>query len=205
MAGFFSQENSFWKPFNFIADVAILSGAWLLSSLPIVTMGAATTAIYDCTVRCVRSGEQDMVSRYIHTFRREFLPALLSTLLWGGVMGLGYGGARLYGNSVAVNQLSTVVTVGILFLTVMIAGIFSWVLPLLSRFTFRFSDLTITALKLALAHPVRTALLGVGTVLTAYACVRFVVPVVFLPALLMLYWSFLLEPVFKKYMPQEEE
>ena len=48
MAGFFSPDNWYWKPFSYVGDAVLLSGVWLITSLPIFTAGAATTALYDC-------------------------------------------------------------------------------------------------------------------------------------------------------------
>lgn len=203
MAKFFSSDNWIWKPFDYAADVLILSGMWFLCSVPVITMGAATTTLYDCTARCVRGHDKAMFARFFRTFKREFLPSLMSLLLWALMIAGGYQLIRLYGNSVPVSDTSTMVTVGLLFLLTIVIGIFSWVLPLLSRFTFSFGQLQITAIKLAFANLPRTILLGVLTVLGGYLCIQLWVPFLVVPEILMILWSLLMEPVFQKYMPPE--
>ena len=64
MAGFFSSENWYWKPFGYVGDAVLLSCTWVLTSVPVVTAGAATTALYDCVAHCVRGREKDIFSRY---------------------------------------------------------------------------------------------------------------------------------------------
>ena len=203
MASIFSNENAFWRPFSFMADVMILSILWMFCSLPLVTMGAATTALYDCTAHCVRGHEQGLFSRFFRTFKREFLPSLLTSLLWAAIVGLGFYLIRSFGNGVAVSQSTTLLTVALLFVLSVVAGFGCWVLPVLSRFTFTFGALHITALKLAAGHIFRTILMGVLSVVSVYLTIRFIVPILFLPELVMMAWAALLEPVFSRYIPEE--
>ncbi len=205
MARFFSNENWIWKPFAYIADLFVLSCMWVLCSIPILTMGAATTALYDCCVRCVRGTDQQLFARFFRTAKREFVPAALSMLLWTAVIGGGYWLIRSYGNAVAVTNGSVILTTALLLLLTVVVGAGCWVLPLLSRFTFDLVQLNVTALKLAFSHMGRTLLLGLCTVGAGYVCIRFWLPVMVLPALVMLVWSVLLEPVFRSYMEPEAE
>ena len=60
-------------------------------------------------------------------------------------------------------------------------------------------------MKLAVGNLPRTMLMGIATVCAGYVCIRFWVPFLFLPAVLCVVWGWLLEPVFRRYMPQEED
>ena len=205
MSRFFSNENWIWKPFSYVADILILSGMWFLCSAPLVTMGAATTALYDCTARCVLGRDERMFARFFRTFKREFVQSTLSFLLWAAVIGGGYLGIRTYGNSVAVNNVSIALTTALLLVLTVVIGVGCWVLPLLSRFSFGFGGLQATAVKLSVGNLPRTMLMGILTVCAGYVCIRFWVPFLFLPAVLCVVWGWLLEPVFRRYMPQEED
>ncbi|MGI5976695.1 MAG: DUF624 domain-containing protein [Candidatus Limivicinus sp.] len=204
MARFFSSENWFWKPFGYVADVFILSALWFIFSVPLVTMGASTAAAYDCAARCIRGSDRSMFARFFRTGKREFFPALLSMLLWALLIWGSYQLAKLYGNAAPVGKGSTLITAALLFLTTIVVGVFTWVLPLLSRFTFSFFNLQITAVKLAFGHILRTILLGVITVLAAYLCIQYWVPFLIVPGLLAVLWSLIMEPVFRQYMPQQD-
>ena len=67
----FNPENSFWQALDHLADLLILSLLWLVCSLPLVTVGASTAALYDAMARCVRGGEPMPWRRFWQTFRRE--------------------------------------------------------------------------------------------------------------------------------------
>lgn len=199
MAKFFSSENWVWSPFNLIADVFILSGLWFVCSVPLVTAGAATAALYDCAARCVRGRDDKIFARFFRTFKRELVSGGLALALWTAVIAGAYWLVRHFGNTVAVSETTTMVTAAMLLLVVAVVGVACWVLPLLSRFTFSFGQLNATAVKLALGNMPRTLLLGLVTVVCGYFCIQFWLPFFFLPAVMALIWTFLIEPVFRPF------
>ena len=56
-SGIFNPQNRFWQTLDHFADLLILSLLWLVCSLPLITAGAASAALYDAVARCVRGGE----------------------------------------------------------------------------------------------------------------------------------------------------
>ena len=205
MASFFSPDNWYWKPFSHVADAVILSSLWTLSSIPLFTAGAATTALYDTVAHCVRGPEKDLFSRYFDTFKRELLPSFLSSALWAGILFLFYQGIKAAASVLPANNGSVLLVSGLFFLLSVVVGIFSWVLPLLSRFTFPLPALNITALRLACGHPFRTIVSGLCTVFAFSLCLRTLFSFLLLPEILALVWAFLMEPVFQQYMTEEQK
>lgn len=199
MSSFFSRDNWVWSPFSWVADMVILSCLWTICSIPLLTIGASTAALYDCAARCVRGGDEKMFARFFRTFRRELVQSIPSLLLWCIVIAGGYAAVSAYGNNVAINDTSVALTTAMLLLLTVLVGIAAWVFPLLSRFTFRVTQLNATAAKLALIHLPRTMALGIVTVLTGFLCVQFIAPLLFLPGVLALVWTLLLEGVLRKY------
>ena len=204
MAGFFSSENWYWQPFAHVADAVILSCMWSLCSVPLLTAGAATTALYDTVAHCVRGSEKDMFSRFFGTMKRELVPSLICSLIWAGILFLAYQGIRLTAGVLPANNLSVLIVSGLFFILSLVVGIFSWVLPLLSRFTFPVGPLNLTAVKLACGHPFRTIASGIFTVLCFSLCLKTAFAFMILPEILAVIWAFLMEPVFKLYMTEEE-
>ena len=204
MAGFFSPDNWYWKPFSYVGDAVLLSGMWLITSLPVVTAGAATTALYDCVAHCVRGGERDLFSRYFGTFKRELVPAMISFFLWALVLfGINRGIRGISGLLPDTNQ-GVMAVAALLFLQTVVVGIFAWVLPLLSRFTFSVVDLNRMAVRMALGHIVRTMAAGVVTMGAFLLCRRTGFAFMIAPEIVAVIWAALMEPVFKQYMTEEE-
>ena len=182
----------------------MLSCLWVICSVPLLTIGASTAALYDCAARCIRGGDEKMFARFFRTFRRELAPAIPTLLLWCAVIAGGYAAISAYGNNVAINDVSVALTTAMLLLLTVLVGIAAWVFPLLSRFTFGVVPLNVTAVKLALIHLPRTMALGIATVLAAFLCAQFIAPLFFLPGILAWLWTLLLEGVFQTYENEDE-
>lgn len=195
----FNSENWLWQPFAVVADVLILSCLWLLCCVPILTAGAASAALYDCCARCVRGGEKEMFGRFFRTFRRELKLGSASFLIWGAILGGGLNLIRAYTANAEGTDPNVALAYALVALLAMLVGICAWVFPLLSRFTFSFSGLQTTALKLAILHLPRTLALMALVLAGGWICLRMLLPVMVVPAMVGIASTFLLEPVFQTY------
>ena len=202
MAGrnYFNPEGLVWKPLGKLGELVTLSLLWGVCSIPVLTAGAAAAALYDCTVHCLRRGEEELFGRFFRTLRRELRAALPAWALWLGLLAVPplllwvLARRRLEPGAFAVAEVWLLVA--FLFLL----GAACWVFPLLSRFTFPgVPALCAAALRLACGHILRTAALGILTAAAALLCLRLAAPLIFVPGLTALLWSFLLEPVFARY------
>lgn len=198
--GFFNPETPVWRFIGNFGELLILSLLWILCSFPLVTAGAATAALYDTLVHCIRNREEDIFSRFWRTLKRELLPSIPSAIVWELILAGSFLLLRSFALNAGTSRAAYAVAIALIFLLVFVLGISCWVFPLLSRFTFRFASLHLTAVQLAVSHALRTVGLGLITVFSLWLCVSFIIPVMILPSLTVLCWSFLLEPVFKKYM-----
>ena len=198
----FDAESWLWKPFGYVADFLILSAIWLLCSVPIVTAGAAFAALYDCCARCVLGGEQELLTRFFRTFRRELKLGSGSFLLWAAVLGGGVLLISTFAANAAGTDLNVALAYAMAALLLFLTGVPAWVFPLLSRFTFTLGSLQTTALRLSLAQLPRTIALGLLNAACGWLCFRWVFPLLFLPAVTSLLSTFLLEPMFKPYLTE---
>lgn len=71
---------------NKMTDLIVLNACWIICSLPIVTMGASTTAMYYVCIISIRQGDGYVIRRFFQSFFRNFKQA---TLLWLIVLGCG--------------------------------------------------------------------------------------------------------------------
>lgn len=209
-SSFFNPESWFWREVSRITDVMVLSLLWLFCSLPVVTLGAATAALYDATVKCVRGGEQGAIKRFFRTFRRELFVASVTSLVW--LLWLAVLVLALYvlWAVVLVERVSAAVAVAISFLILLVPmGAFCWMFPLLSRFTLPLFGLSRTAVRMALAYLPYTAIIVALTIAVVVGSIRQLIPLMLLPLLIapcltVLVWSLMMERAFRKYMPEEE-
>lgn len=206
----FNPESPVWKPLGFFGDLVILSLLWCLCSVPLVTLGPATAALYDTVVHSMRRKEAPPFYRFFDTFRRELKEGVLLTLLLAGVaLGLGllaYGFFRLFP---AIGERGAIVSLVELLLTFLYLAVASWVFPTLSRFTMGVGAISSACLRLAPGHALRSALLALMNALLIVLSTKYVVPLMFAPALVSYLSSYLIEPVFLQYeqaqSPETEE
>ena len=195
---FFEPESLVWKPFGYLGELVMMSLLWGLCAIPLVTIGPACAALYDCAVHCLRRKEGDLFSRFFRTFKAELKTGTLSTLLWMLLLALPlalhYRVVGSLGDSV-FNALEALSFLLLFFL----AAILCWVFPTLSRFTFGFASLNRTAVRLALGNILRSVALVLINGLSVLLVLLFAAPVLFAPGLAALLSSFLIEPVFRKY------
>lgn len=199
----FDPENFFFRQMARLTDLLCLSLLWVFLSLPLITLGAATAALYDCVVRCVRGGEGHTYRRFFRTFKSSFAVSALSTLLWGAVwVWLVYAYRTLLAAANAGSRPAAALYVAYGILLVLPAGIVCWMFPILSRFENTVKSLTVVSFQLAVSHLPSTVVAVLLTAEAAIACARYWWPVILLPAVTALLWSLFFERVFEKYAPK---
>lgn len=184
MRKLFTEDNKIFQFLSLMADLMILTVQWLVACIPVVTVGAATTALYSCAMKRYKE-EIRLFRDFWGTFRKNFAQA---TALWGVVV--------LMLLTVAVDiylvfftQLipGTVVKLLMLMLAFVVAMIISYIFPLQSFFVNTVGRTLKNALLLAVMY------LPVSVVIVVINLIPFLVWLL-LPELfyrIMLLWVFL--------------
>lgn len=84
----FSYDSKFNDFLNKAANLIILNLLWILCSLPLVTIGASTTALYYNTLKLVRNEDTYIVQSFFRCFRENFRQSCLIWLIMTGAAGL---------------------------------------------------------------------------------------------------------------------
>ncbi len=195
----FRPYGPVWNFFNAITDVLLLSLLWCLCSLPLLTLGASTTALYDAAVHGIRCREPGLYRRFFATFRRELKTSLPVTLLWGGILLFGLYVLALLDEAAAEETAAGVMAGAYRVLMGIPLTAACWSCMLLSRFTYKFRELTANALRFLPVHLLPSLAIGVFTWLVCWYCFHYPIALTFAPAVAAIGWSLLAEPVFKKY------
>lgn len=78
-------EGSFMNFCDKIFDVMILGFLWILCSLPVITIGASSTALYYAIVKCIKNNEGYVSKSFFHSFRQNLAPATFLWVIFAGV------------------------------------------------------------------------------------------------------------------------
>ena len=134
----FTPESKFSMIMSRLAWGCYLNLLWFVCSLPIVTMGAASTALYYVTLKIAEDREGDITQQFFRSFRSNFKQA---TQLWlillaiGVVLGLDIYTLRHLSaaTSGALAVAITLCLAVVIVACVILAIVLTYVFPLLAR------------------------------------------------------------------------
>lgn len=72
-------DNPVWNFLGKLADMVFLTALWLTASIPVVTIGASTAALYDVSLRLAENQEGYIAKAFFRSFRKNWKQA---TALW---------------------------------------------------------------------------------------------------------------------------
>ena len=82
----FSYNSPLSRFLYFVADIVTLHILWIIYSLPIITIGASTTALYYSCMKRIRTGEGYVSQNFRKSFRQNFKQ---STIIWLSLVVIG--------------------------------------------------------------------------------------------------------------------
>ncbi len=202
MHHFLSTDSKAYQLMMLFYQLLVINLLFILSCVPLFTIGAAITALYSVTFKIIRHEEENVSVMYLKKFKAEFKKSTQIWLTYLGLIllfGLGYSAIRrLFQNRPEFFFLVLVFLSFVLLVT-------NYVFPLVAKFDNTATETVKNALFLALKHVPQSILLflmfvgstvliplyfptwlflwvGIGFALNAYLS------------------SFVLETVFKKYV-----
>ena len=210
-SGFFNYDNPVWRFIGKFFDIMILNILWVICSIPIVTVGASTTAVYYVTLKLVRDEEGSTIKSFFKSFKENFRQA---TVIWLILLAAGIVlGVDLYiflfvmtGSS----RMRTLLIAGFLGFALIYASISLFVFPLQCRFYNPVKRTLFNAFFMSIRHFLQTlGLLVIDLGLPALAL--FVAPILqpmfflFGFPLIAFVNSYVFVAIFDKYTPKREE
>ncbi len=204
MNNLFNMDNPFFSTLSKLYDMLFLSVLWVIFCIPIVTIGPATTALYYTVVKVIRKERGYLFREFVKSFRLNFKKgAIVGVLLTIVIVVL------MFDISYAIESLAVDSNKGSLMVGVFIAitflaiSIAMYIFPVLSRFEMTIKQLIKAAVYMSMRHILFTILMDVVFIMSVIIVVYLMPIMIFIvPALSVLINSFMMERVFKKYMPE---
>ena len=201
----FNPDNALMITFAQISDCIFLSLLWILCCFPLLTLGPSCAALYDSVFRSFRKEEKNSWSRFFKVFRDNLKAGILPGIMFLLLFWLLSKALITAWNAAVAAALSWALFAAISLLGMIALGMLGLIFPVLSRFENSFLGLLKNSVLLALANLPRTLGLGVLYAAAIFLCLRFIFPLFFLPALISLISTLLIEPMFRPFMPEEED
>lgn len=212
MSRFFNMESPIFVFLSRMADLMILNVVFLITCIPIVTIGAAWSSLYYVTLKMVRNEESYIVRSYFKSFKQNFKQ---STLMWIIVLILGF---LLYMDLRIMTVMessagSNVIRIGIYMLGLVGIFVLQYLFPLVAKFFNSTKNMFRNAFLMAIRHLPQTVVMAVisaGSVILTFLngwtlTYGLLIWIMVGFALVAMANSWFLVRIFDNYVPKEEE
>lgn len=158
----FDMDNPVWKWLGRIWDAIWLTILWALCSLPIITIGASSTAVSYVALKVMKDEGGGITKQFFHSFKQNFKQA---TIIWLGALLLT---VVLVVNFWFYNQMNNAFSKMFMIVLIVLAVVFvmvmHYIFAVLARFDNNIKNLLIMAFVMALKNVNWTVLMVVATI-----------------------------------------
>ena len=158
MHNLFHYENPFIQFLVRVGDLMILNALFILCSLPVVTLGASLTAMHRVTQNMLFEQEEPIIKSFFRAFRQNFKQSTLAWLVELVVI------VSLVCDVLLVmayfdGGLAKAMYILVAVLAILVAGVFSYLMPLIARYENGMRQQVNNAVVLAIIKLPKTVLL----------------------------------------------
>ncbi len=198
----FGYGGSFVNICDKLFDIMALGFLWILCSLPLVTIGASTTALYYAVVKCIKKNNGYIVREFFRSFKLNLVPG---TFIWILVV----AATLAMHLNIGILMKETDGYVGLFFIcvyalvSVFILAVSCYVFPALARFDMSSGWLIKLAMYMTVRYFGTTLALLLVLVCVGAILWKFPILMLFAPGPVAFVMSDFLERVLKKHEPEE--
>lgn len=178
MTNLLNPDNAVMQFITKIVYSVYLNILWFICCLPIVTIGASTTALFYVTMKMVRNEEGNITRNFFHSFKENFKQ---STLVWLMLLALGIilgiDGYVLY-HLRFENAFWTIITAIFAVAVVAYAIVMMYIFPLMARFRNTIPAMFKNSIILGMRFFLCTVLMAVIYFAMALIVIRFFTPAI---------------------------
>ena len=207
MGGLFNYNNQIFQFINKLLDFILLSILWFICCIPIVTIGASTTALYYVTFRIAKDEESYIARNFFHSFKANLKQATLlfiPLLIIGNILFFNITFWFSIGSGVG-----TLIGIVLSFFSILYFIILLYVFPLLSKFENTLKQTIKNSLLIAFSNIDKTLMIAlftaIGFLILYFIPSSLLIMIFFGFAFLCYINSFIFLKIFDKYIPEEKD
>lgn len=159
----FNPDSPIMQFLSRVADIIILNVLWLVLCIPIVTIGAATTALYRVCLNMIAGTDSSILRDFFRAFRSNFKPATLTWLIL--LVPLALCAVNLWLLLSGALGASTLMTVACILPLIVLLCMFAYVFAYIATFENTIRMTLQNVLLLSLANAPKTLLMVVMNLL----------------------------------------
>lgn len=187
-----------------VGQLILLSICWIIGSLPVITLGTSTTALYYAVMKSIRRERGQALGEFWKSYRANLGRGILATvpmLLLTGLLCLNLW--TLY----QAEQRDGTLLLGNVLCLALLCLIWVYICPVLSRFSVGVPDTWKLAFVMALRFLPFSLLMAAGTAVLVVLQV-WILPIptaLLIPGCWCYVTTFMIERALRKYMPPRQE
>lgn len=202
MKQLFNPGNAAFRFLEILCDLMILNLLFLITSIPIITIGASLTSLYSVTLKSVRHDDCPVVKTYFYSFKENFKQ---STLIWLiQLVFLLFIFSDLYVIFNVIDNSYLALQVPVFILLFLVLSVIVYAFPLLSTYETNVKHLIKNSILLSLCNVPTTIFIIAFPVLIIYLCGHSNAALIFFFSLLLFFgiaflaylYSFFLQRIF---------
>lgn len=204
MGGLFNYNSPFIQTINKLVDCFFLGILWIVCSIPIFTFGAATTAIYYTVNKVIRHDRSHIWREFFKAFKSNFKQ---STIVWVVALVIYYilsvDCIFIY-NLVHAGKVGGWVFVPFVIMAIYLTICLMYIFAYIARFANNLKSIVKYSAFFVIRHFLRSILLFIIFAAVVILVICYPIAIVILPVLAMYLMTSVLEPIFRKYMSEED-
>jgi len=204
MGKFFNLDNPVFQGINKLVDCLFLSVLWVLFSIPVITIGASTSAAYATATKVLRHDRGYVFRQFWTSFKSSFKQATIAWVIYVVLALVLVADTRLMGYFLPEGTAQTIfkaVFFMMLFIMVMVA---QYLFPYIARFELGLKHIALNSLLIAIRHlpwTILLVLISAAAIFLGYLIPLFIF---IMPCVWALLASLILERIFRRYMSEED-
>jgi len=173
--GFLKYDSPVMEFISSVVDFIILNVLWIICCIPIITIGAATSAKYAGSMRILRGEDNPVFKSFFKDFKDNFKQATQIWLVLLAVVAL-VAADWLWMNEKGINTIPTPYMIAIVVLTIAVIGVYMSIFAFIARFTVTTKEAWKGGVLFSLLHIVQLALIAgieIGTFIACFWYMRY--------------------------------
>ena len=204
MGGIFSLESPLMQGISKILDCIFLSILWVVFSIPIITFGASTSALYYTANKTIRNSRGYVWQQFWKGFKSSFKQSTILWLIVAVLLFLLYNDVQIVG--IIGGDAAWVFGAKVFFIVfaVVIVMVALYIFPYIARFSAPLKSVAKNCIFMMVRHLPWTLLALLITAATLLIMYILPIALFFMPTLGALLATLIFERIFVRYMSEED-
>lgn len=195
-----SINNPFFMFLNKVVDVGFLAILWIVFSIPVITLGASTTALYYVLTKQVSDREGYITKDFMRSFKLNFKQSTLIFIVLIVISYISYINIVYINNNFDTGSVKKIILLAPQYTIILeILLITIYIFPIMSRYKLTIKELFITSILVAHKNMGITAILLTTLLLLFIASLYIRIGYIILPPIYMVLSAQLIVYTLRKY------